>query len=213
MGFSLLASLSSDNGSHQRTHTNHAAVSLHPWSTYETESEPQMWRTDWRLLGGKGWGLEWEIGVSTCRLWISIHMEQISSKVLLHGTDNDVQYPLINQNGKNVYLSTYLYTHIHPVLSRSAVSNSLRPHGLYPARTPLGSSVHGILQAGSLEQVATPSSRGSSHQTQVSRITGWFFTIWATREACIYLYIPHTKLLAESEEELKNLLMRVKQSA
>ena len=104
-------------------------------------------------------------------------MEQISSKVLLHGTDNDVQYPLINQNGKNVYLSTYLYTHIHPVLSRSAVSNSLRPHGLYPARTPLGSSVHGILQAGSLEQVATPSSRGSSHQTQVSRITGWFFTI------------------------------------
>ena len=43
----------------------------------------------------------------------------------------------------------------------------------------------GILQVRILEWVAMPSSRGSSKprdQTQVSRIAGGFFTIWATRE-------------------------------
>ena len=46
------------------------------------------------------------------------------------------------------------------------------------------SSVHGILQARTLEWVAVPFSRGSSqprNPTQVSRIAGEFFTIWATR--------------------------------
>ena len=44
----------------------------------------------------------------------------------------------------------------------------------------------GILQASILEWVAMPSSRGSSQQsdrTQVSHIAGWFFSVWATREA------------------------------
>ena len=48
------------------------------------------------------------------------------------------------------------------------------------------SSVHGILQARVLEWVAISLSRGSSQhrdQTQVSCITGRFFTIWATRQA------------------------------
>ena len=48
--------------------------------------------------------------------------------------------------------------------------------------SPPGSSVHGVLQAITLEWVAIPFSRGSSwprEQTQVSRITGRFFTIWA----------------------------------
>ena len=54
---------------------------------------------------------------------------------------------------------------------------------------PLGSSVHGILQARILEWVAVPSSRGSSQprgRTQVFHIAGGFFTIWATREAREY---------------------------
>ena len=49
-----------------------------------------------------------------------------------------------------------------------------------------GSSVHEILQARILGCVVMPSSRGSSQprdRTQVSRIAGRFFTIWATREA------------------------------
>ena len=48
-----------------------------------------------------------------------------------------------------------------------------------------GSSVHGILQARTLEWVAIPFSRGSSRprdQTWVSCIVGRCFTVWATRE-------------------------------
>ena len=54
--------------------------------------------------------------------------------------------------------------------------------------SPLGSSVHGILQARILEWVAIPFSKGSSwprYQTWASCITGRFFTVWVTREACI----------------------------
>ena len=52
--------------------------------------------------------------------------------------------------------------------------------------SPLGSPVHGILQGRILEWVAISFSRGSSQprdQTQVSRIAGRCFTLWATREA------------------------------
>ena len=48
-----------------------------------------------------------------------------------------------------------------------------------------GSPIHGILQARILEWVAVLFSRGSSQprdRTQVSCITDWFFTNWATRE-------------------------------
>ena len=51
--------------------------------------------------------------------------------------------------------------------------------------SPPGSSVPGILQERILEWVAISFSRGSSQprvQTQVSRIGGGCFTIWATRE-------------------------------
>ena len=54
-----------------------------------------------------------------------------------------------------------------------------------------GSPVHGILQARILEWVAVPFSGGSSQprdRTQVSCIAGRFFTIWATREALVWLY-------------------------
>ena len=49
-----------------------------------------------------------------------------------------------------------------------------------------GSSVHGILQAGILEWVTIPFSKGSSwprDQTCASCSTRRFFTIWVTREA------------------------------
>ena len=50
---------------------------------------------------------------------------------------------------------------------------------------PMDYTVRGILQARILEWVAFPFFRGSSQPrdwTQVSRIVGGFFTIWATRE-------------------------------
>ena len=49
---------------------------------------------------------------------------------------------------------------------------------------PMDYTVHGILQARILEWVAFPFSRGSSQPrdlTQVSHISGRFFTSWATR--------------------------------
>ena len=53
---------------------------------------------------------------------------------------------------------------------------------------PPGSSVQGIFQARTLEWVAISFSRGSSqlrYWTQVSSITGWLFTLWATTEALV----------------------------
>ena len=52
--------------------------------------------------------------------------------------------------------------------------------------SPQGSSVHGIFKARVLEWVAISFSRGSSRlrdQTQISRVAGRHFTVWATREA------------------------------
>ena len=54
---------------------------------------------------------------------------------------------------------------------------------------PMDYTVHGILQARTLELVALPFSKGSSQprdQTQVCQIAGRFFTSWATREAQEY---------------------------
>ena len=64
--------------------------------------------------------------------------------------------------------------------------------------SPPGSSVHGIFQARILEWVAIVLSRVSSwprNQTQVSHITGRFFTIWATRpDDYTFLKIPWNSL-------------------
>ena len=52
-------------------------------------------------------------------------------------------------------------------------------------------ATHGILQARILEWVALPFSRGSSQprdQTQVSHITGSFFTSWATRLENVFIF-------------------------
>ena len=62
------------------------------------------------------------------------------------------------------------------VLSWSVVSDSLRPHGLWPARLLCPWDSPGK----NTGVVAMPSSRGSSQprdQTQVSHIAGGFFTI------------------------------------
>ena len=79
-------------------------------------------------------------------------------------------------------------------VSHSFMSNSLQLHGLY---SPPGSSIYGILQTRILEWVAIPFSRGSSlvrDWTQISSTAGWFFTIWATRDA-------HFKLTKQLEKK------------
>ena len=60
--------------------------------------------------------------------------------------------------------------------------------------SPQGSSVHGISQARILEWVAISFSRGSSwprNWTYISCIAGRFFTIWATREAQVFVWDSH----------------------
>ena len=46
---------------------------------------------------GGGRGMNWEFGVGRCKL---LYIEWISNKVLLYSTGNDIQYPVINHNGK-----------------------------------------------------------------------------------------------------------------
>ena len=86
--------------------------------------------------------------------------------------------------------------------------------------SPPGSSVPGILQARILEWVAMPSSRGSSQPgdwTQVSRIVGRSFTVWATREAhkwCERASVPLVRMGARIKwEERKNLTVVCAQTA
>ena len=64
-----------------------------------------------------------------------------------------------------------------------------------------GSSVHGILQARILEWVAISFSKGSSRPG----IAG--------RNINNLRYVDDTTLIAETEEELKNLLMKVKEES
>ena len=68
--------------------------------------------------------------------------------------------------------------------SRPILSDSLQPVDY----SPPGSSVHGILQVGILEWVASSLFRGFSRprdHTQISCMAGRFFTFWANMEAHI----------------------------
>ena len=46
---------------------------------------------------GCGGGMEWEFGISRCKL---LYIEWIHNKILLYSTGNDIQYSVINHNGK-----------------------------------------------------------------------------------------------------------------
>ena len=49
---------------------------------------------------GVGGGMEWEVGVSRCKL---AYIGWINNKVLLYSTGNYIQYPMINHNGKEYF--------------------------------------------------------------------------------------------------------------
>ena len=72
--------------------------------------------------------------------------------------------------------------------------------------SPLGPSIHGILQARILEWVVIPFSRVSLQPkdwTQVSRIAGRFFTIWAYS-------LEKTLMLRKIEGKIKRELQRMR---
>ena len=67
---------------------------------------------------GSGGGMEWEYGISRCKL---LYVEWIDNKVLLYSPGNYIQYPGINQSGKEyekeyIYIYIYIYTHTHTKL-------------------------------------------------------------------------------------------------
>ena len=58
-----------------------------------------MWLPRW-----DGGGKDWAIGISRCKL---LYIGWIDNKVLLYNTENYIQYPVINHNGKeyeNIYI-------------------------------------------------------------------------------------------------------------
>ena len=60
----------------------------------------------WMIIKYGGWGREGpEFGVSRCKL---VYIGWINNKVLLCGTGNYIQYPVINQNGKNMKKNAYI---------------------------------------------------------------------------------------------------------
>ena len=70
--------------------------------------------------------------------------------------------------------------------SAAAAAAAKSPQSCPTLCDPMNYTVHGILQARILEWVAFPFFRGTSRprdRTQVSRIVGSCFTVWATREA------------------------------
>ena len=76
---------------------------------YETES---LMDIENRLVVAKGegfgGGMEWEVGASRCKL---LYMEWINNKVLLCSTENCIQYPMINHNGKEYFKKECIYTY------------------------------------------------------------------------------------------------------
>ena len=49
--------------------------------------------------------MEWEFGVSRCKL---LYIGWINNEDLLYSTGNNIQYPVINHNGKE-YEKEYIY--------------------------------------------------------------------------------------------------------
>ena len=60
-----------------------------------------------QICGGErvGGGMEQEVGVSRCKL---LYIEQINNQTLLYNTENYIQYPMIDHNGKE-YLKKNMY--------------------------------------------------------------------------------------------------------
>ena len=50
--------------------------------------------------------VEWEVGASRCKL---LYIAWINSKVLLYSTENYIQYPVINHNGKEYIKKMCIY--------------------------------------------------------------------------------------------------------
>ena len=70
---------------------------------------------------GGGRGEDWEVGVSRCNL---LYTGWTNNKVLLYNTENYIQYPMINHNGK-IYFKKRIYVCITELLCCTAEINTI----------------------------------------------------------------------------------------
>ena len=155
-------------GSSKNTSTSASLTMLKPltvWITTKCGEFLQRWEYQTILP------VSWETCMKVKKQQLEPDMEQLThSKV---GKEYD----------ETVYCHLAYLTYIQ---SRSEIAQSC-PTLCDPMDYSLqGFSIHGVFQARVLEWVTISFSLGSSwprHQTQVSRIVGRHFTIWATREA------------------------------
>ena len=70
-----------------------------------------------RLVVGKvervGRRMEWKISVRLGLADVSYYIEWINNTTLLYSTENYIQYPMINQNGKIFLTNLYIYIYIY----------------------------------------------------------------------------------------------------
>ena len=101
-----------ENGySIKRVLFRHAGVDMHSvFRELETIKKPK------ENLMGEG-GMDWEFGISRCKL---LYIGWINKKVLLYSTGDDIQYPVINHNGKEYEKSIYIKLNHFSVYQRLA---------------------------------------------------------------------------------------------
>ena len=58
-----------------------------------------------------GGGMDWEFGISRYKL---VYIGWINNKVLLYSTGNNIQYAVINHNGKE-YEKYFIYISLSPI--------------------------------------------------------------------------------------------------
>ena len=61
-------------------------------------------------------GMKWEARVSGCKL---LHVGWMDSKFLLFGTENWIQYFMINHNGNIYFLKEYIYIILYIIYSNN----------------------------------------------------------------------------------------------
>ena len=136
-----------------------------------------------------------EIEVQKCEIpCLNSHEKETKLIASIHGQSVVLHSVISLQMNSEVWTEKW---------SRSVVSDSLWPVDCRPP----SSSIRGFLQARILEWVAISFSTGSSwprDRTQVSRIAGRRFNLWATRETPYiwYWYGYHQCLCFQSEFQL-----------
>ena len=74
--------------------------------TNKTEIESQMQKTTLWLPGGKGGGINWDIGID---IYTLLYIKQITNKDLLYSTGNSTQYSVMAYTeSKKVWIHVYV---------------------------------------------------------------------------------------------------------